>query len=269
MDWIKVSLDRLFDFLAALVPGCAILVVLGLHHPEWARTLRDINYLGYQTKVWLVLGAAFTAGWSVTSGLYGLRGFIHATIITHRLNRTNDWADLKSKPWQHPNWRALMSAVYDKAVPDNISFIDDETVAIQVEKANLCPEPERSQRLAEIRSNRSRADINDFAWKAWWSHLHGVMVHRLDDPVASMANSLAYNLNSASIVILCAAPFTPTLRHWWLITMCSFWAVQFAGRIYSEIASYSNPWSSFTKQMENLRRQLGKERPAEKDIPES
>jgi hypothetical protein len=181
------------------------------------------------------------------------------------VNRKTQWDDLESKPWQSSNWRALMSATYDKAVPENIPFIYDETVAIQIEAANLSPEPERSRRLAEVRSNKSRADLNDLEWKEWWRHLHGVTVHRLDDPVTILADSLAYNLNSASFVILFTVPFTPLLRHWWLIAMCSFWAFQFIAKSYSDFARYLNPWASYTKQMEHLRRQLNKERPLDQD----
>lgn len=77
MDWLKLAVDRFFGLIAGIIPGTAVLIVVGIHHPDWARYVRDINYLGYGTKITLVLAAAIVAGWTVLAIYNSLVNGIH------------------------------------------------------------------------------------------------------------------------------------------------------------------------------------------------
>jgi hypothetical protein len=254
MDWIKVSMDRVFGFLTAVIPGTAAFVVLGLHHPDWVKDFRDGNYLGYRTKVWLVVAVAFALGWSLTIIFLSVLEVIKWRIYRNWPNQ--EWDNLRSNPWQQTHWRALVTAVYGKGAPEIVPFLRDDTVAFQIERANLLAEPERSRVTGEVRYNKLKGDINDGEWKSWWRDLHTAQVTQPRDPVLRMVYALADNICTACLFILIAAPFTPALWHWWLIALCLFWVIQLIARIRHNFSVYADPWASYLQQMSHLREQL-------------
>jgi len=64
MEWLKISVERLFSFLASLIPGAAVLVLFILHYPELAARVWQVDYVGYETKVVLSVLCTFLPGWT-------------------------------------------------------------------------------------------------------------------------------------------------------------------------------------------------------------
>src|SRR5271165_3146453 len=77
MDWSKI-IDKFFGFLCNLIPGAAVLLVGALHRPEVWAALWKPGYLGYQTKLTVLITAAFIAGSTVNSAL----GAISSMVMT-------------------------------------------------------------------------------------------------------------------------------------------------------------------------------------------
>jgi hypothetical protein len=60
MEWIRISVERLFGFLTALIPGAAILLVFTHHYPWLIAHLWDISQLGYESKIAISCFAPFS-----------------------------------------------------------------------------------------------------------------------------------------------------------------------------------------------------------------
>src|ERR1700674_2480924 len=112
--------------------------------------------------------------------------------------------------------------------------------------------------LAEFRRNKTLADLNDFEWKGWWSHLHHDLTFRLD-PIGRITNSLLQHFQTASLVILCSLPSTPLLRQWWLVSACIFWMSTRFLQTAHYLTRTRDPWSSFVSQLGFLRERLDRQ----------
>ena len=58
MDLAKVLLNKFFGLIANLVPGGFVLLVVALQHGELWKQFWSPNYLGYQTKIAILVFAA-------------------------------------------------------------------------------------------------------------------------------------------------------------------------------------------------------------------
>jgi hypothetical protein len=254
MDWLK-TLERFFGVVAVVIPGAAVLTLFGIHHPDWAAYVRDINYIGYRTKISLVVGAAFIAGWTVTTVFMALVGGLYG-VFQQRIVKWLYAEDPQTPPWRNKNWRALVTQYLGSAAPEDLDLIGDDLLAIQVEVANCLPDPtERFRELYRVKSEKGKADIVENYWKSWWSTLHHDAVED-KDPVTQVSLTIEGNLQATSLLLLCAIPTTPVLNRWWVISFCLFWLFMRLVRMYSLLIRTKNPWSTFTKQMDYLRSQL-------------
>lgn len=251
MDWARVPLERLFGFLAALVPGCATLLLFAIHEPDLLWRFWALAALGYQTKITVVLLCCFLSGWTIISAFQGLNGAIGGV-----LGGVMKIPEPTVKPWENANWRALMAAYLGNAAPKDIQPIAESTFEWQLLHAEQFPEPEK--RKLEARSAKLAADMNNGEWRQWWDHLkyRAIMDH---GPIASMSLTLGANFEAATLILLCSLPFTPSLRRWWLITGCVFWMLAYLAEGYSIISQLRDPWRCFYSEMEYLHKRVAKQ----------
>jgi hypothetical protein len=256
MDLLKLSLERLFGFIAGVIPGTVVLTLFGLHHPRFAAAVRDIDYLGYRTKLSLVLAVALIAGWTVTTFFYGLMGFFEGVLRPVIAKWLQSGKVTDNPPWRNKNWRALAATYLGGAAPEDLDLVSDAVFDIQIESANLILDPtEKFHAIAKFKNAKGKAELADAYWSTWWDTLHNdVLLHR--DPTAEMTLTIEGNLQAASLVLLCALPSTPILYHWWLICACLFWLSMRGLRTFSLLYQTRDPWSSFTKQINYLRAQM-------------
>jgi hypothetical protein len=254
-DLLKAALEKFAGFVAPVIPGATVLILFGIHHPEWAITIRDITYLGYQTKLSLILVSALVSGWTVVTAYGALFGFVHGA-LSPALLRWLKGEKQEHPPWRNKTWRALVMTYLGSAAPEDLDLVSDEVLALQVEAANLLPNPlERAQAIAKAKDTQGRAAVVEYYWESWWHTLHQDVLQD-KDPVTQLTLTLQVNLQAASVVLLCAMPSTPILRHWWVISPCVFWLVMGVMTVYAYLRQLRDPWSSFTKQMDYLRSQM-------------
>ena len=255
MAWLKITLERLFGLLAPVIPGAAVLIVLGIHHQRWAATIRNLTYLTYSTKVVLVVAAALVSGWTVSTAYFGLMGALEGALAPF-LQKWLSSENPSFPPWRDKTWRALMKKYLGDAAPEDVDLIADETFNLQIERAKLIQDPR--QQFEEVqRLNREKANavIMDLHWQTWWSNMHHAILADTD-PVTKMSLAIEANLQAASLVLLFSIHRTPVLYHWWVVLPCVFWIVMRVVRAYAFLYNLRNPWASSQKQMAFLRSQL-------------
>ena len=251
MDWLKTTLDRLFVFLASLIPGCACFLLLLLHRPDLISYIWNAQVLSYETKLIISVFLTFVMGWTAT---YALNALLMETgsILARWLPTTQEPA---AKPWQNKNWRALLMRYLGKAAPKNVEPVYDEVLKLQLEALQHAPAEERVRQAAALFKGKAESELNDHEWRGWWEHFHYTSFQRIE-PVPLMMQTVAHNFYAASLLMLFAMPFTPQLRIWWLIAFCVFWLVHLIAKSANDISRAQNPWSSWTEQMEHLQLKL-------------
>jgi hypothetical protein len=101
MDWSKYPLEKLFSFVAAVIPG---FVALLISDKVGALLLLPIS-LGYRTRVSILIVVAFLAGFTMTSFLSAFLGALGGAIggAAYKTPQSYEIA-----PWRDPRWRALI-----------------------------------------------------------------------------------------------------------------------------------------------------------------
>ena len=102
MDWMKI-IDKFFGFLCGLIPGSVVLLVVALHRPELWTTFWKLDHLGYQTKLTILVAAAFVAGSTVNSVLGAIIGGI-ANYVAAREAEKREAAAAKAREAAKPAW---------------------------------------------------------------------------------------------------------------------------------------------------------------------
>jgi hypothetical protein len=277
MDLAKVLLNKFFGLIANLVPGGFVLLVVALQHGELWKQFWSPNYLGYQTKIAILVFAAFVAGFTVSSlagaligGIIGgITGYKNAQLTaqaaasspgpqeqaqTQTQTQTSAGQVQGIPYWRDANWRRLLIAYLGSAAPDNLVPITDQKEYGQLlQYAQSLPDGPQQQALADIQARI----FNEQLWMDWWSRLYLLMLQK-NDPRTSVAQALASNFGGACLVILLSAPWTPILRHWWIILPSLFWVLINAAQMFKQYSDASNPVQSYLKQMEYLQMHVGK-----------
>src|ERR1700719_1055445 len=178
MDWAKI-LDKFSVFIAALIPGSFVLLVAALHHSELWRKLWDLNYLGYQTKIGILVFAAFAAGLTVNEGVAFILNFAGNFVTSYKMAVAQKEAALQARQaaqgaasgpslqervppqapvvqlevplWRSQNWRSLLAVYLGTAAPENVVLIDESQLS------------------------------NDALWQEWWTLLSWQVMPK-DDP---------------------------------------------------------------------------------------
>jgi hypothetical protein len=272
MDLAKILLDKFFGFVAALIPGFFLLLVVVLHHGDLWRQLWDLNYLGYETKVAIVVFAAFIAGVTVSSfagaaiggfigGLSAYKGAKAAQAAARASAADTQVSDTDPGPpqpiplWRDANWRKLLTAYLGNAAPDDLQPIGDQNDYNQLIRfAKALPDADQQQAAFAAIQQRQ---FNEQLWMDWWNRLYRLTLQK-NDPKMLIGLTLDGNIGSACLIILLSAPFTPILRQWWIVLPSIIWVLISAAQTYKQYYDATNPTESFIKQMEYLQMHVGK-----------
>jgi len=276
MDLAKVLLNRFFGLIANLVPGCCVLLVVALQHGELWNQFWSPNNFGYQTKIAILVFAAFVAGFTVSTlagavigGIIGgITGYKNAQVAAQAAasspgpqEQAQTQAQAPAGPaqgvryWCGANWRKLLTAYLGSAAPDNLMPITDQAEYGQLlQYAQSLPDgPQQQAAMADIQARI----FNEELWMDWWSRLYLLTLQK-NDPETSVPLTLASNLGGACLVILLSAPWTPILRQWWIVLPSLFWVLINAAQMFKQYSEASNPGQSYLKQMEYLQMHVGK-----------
>ncbi len=290
MDWTKI-IDKFFGFLCGMIPGSVVLMVAALHHSDIWTTFWKVGYLGYQTKLAILIAAAFVAGSTVNSVLGAIVGGVSSTVADRRGQQSAPApppappagqvgqagpppqpglvgqagpppqpAPVPAEYWQDFSWRNLVTAYLGKAAPENLQpFVDQNDYNDAVALASAMPQPAQARELAKIarRNNPAYLQHNDAVWRSYWNHLHAITAQRLDTPMMR-ALTLVSAYGGASLVVLVSAPWTPLLRHWWILLPSIYFLLIAVIEVFTVNTQASDPAQLFEQQWQYLRAHVGK-----------
>lgn len=109
MDFTKFPLEKLLFFVAGVIPGFVALLIFGLAHPAAFNWFFVLGFLGYKTKLCLILLVAFVVGNSLTTFLERFLAAIGGAIGGAAASRPYQAPySCNVAPWRDPSWRAIL-----------------------------------------------------------------------------------------------------------------------------------------------------------------
>ncbi len=256
MDLSKYPLERVFYLVAGVIPGFIALLIFYLSSPGSFAWFFSSLFLGYRTKIAIVVLAAFVIGNSLTtflSGIMGACGGVVGTIQARKPYKSSYTYDFA--PWRDPRWRLLMRQRLGDQAPNDTRLITDHILDQHKQVIELLPENQRAEPLANLILAKSNAELDDMRWEQWYAQYHQQVTLQsgYQDFAWHVRSGLNYNLQAASVYVLVAAVFVPSLRHWWWILPACFWVVLMVAEALSGVRNLMDKWSSLSVQIQYLR----------------
>lgn len=254
MDFSKYPLERFSYFIAGIVPGFAALLVFYLHSPASFGWFISAGYLGYRTKIVLVLVVAFLIGNSLTaflSSFLGAIGGAYGGVVGTRPYKSPP--SYAVAPWRDARWRYVVKKRLGAQAPKDTKFISQELFDLKCKGVDLLPEQQRFDALLALRSEKMSTDMDDWEWAQWYEHYHHLVLQLKDpDPAARVWQGLGFSLQTAALYFLISAIFVPSFRVWWCILPSSVWVVILVAQQYTAVARWGNQWSTLSDQIKFL-----------------
>jgi hypothetical protein len=213
-----------------------------------------LAFVGYKTKMAVVLIAAFVIGNSLTAFLTAAMGGIGGAIGgTRSLKPYIAPHFVMPAPWRDPRWRLVLSNVLGIKAPKDSNLIGQSLLDLRIQGIQLLHPSLQVAETARLNSEKLQAEIEDGAWAQWYDHYHYLLLRPDDkDIFQHFRQSLNSCFQTASVYILVSALLVPGVRHWWLIFPSCFWLLILVAESYNGITRYNNKWSTLTDQIKYL-----------------
>jgi hypothetical protein len=254
MDLSKYPIEKLFYFVAGIIPGFIALLIFNLVTPGSFGWFFTLGFLGYKTKLSLILLTAFVVGNSMTTFLTSLLGAIGGAIgarVAQQPYKPPYSYDVA--PWREPTWRAVLRNRLKEQTPKDTRPMSQELLELKRKGIDLLPEAQREAAHASLNLEKFDADIDDGNWSRWYDHYHEVVLNpEKRDLQWFVQTGLSFNLETAAPYVIVSVPFVPAVRHSWCIWPAAFWVVLLIAQSYSESIRYNNKWSTLSAQIRYL-----------------
>jgi len=254
MDFSKFPLERLFYFVAGMIPGSAALVIYGLSEPGRYDWFFDLRSLGYRTKFALILLVALVIGNSLTVFLNRILAAIGGAIGGSKGDKL--LKPLRSElatPWRDAKWRELVKKELGDRAPAEVPFISEWLFEQRRKLIESLPPAQQTQPVLDLAAEKLKSDTNDFEWEEWYDHYHQVVIWPSERPFEwHVQNGFNFNLQATSLYILISAVVVPGVRHWWCILPASLWALFLLAEMVFMWNRYTKRWSTLSEQIKLL-----------------
>ncbi len=263
MDLSKYPLEKLVYFIAGIIPGFIALIIYRLAVPGAFGWLFAVGFLGYRTKLSLILLTAFLIGNSITEFLSRLLGMIGGALGGYRFKPP---ADFTVAPWRDRTWRMALKRHLGSQAPNDTQLISKELLDLKRQAVAAQPEAQRNLAQAALNLEKINSDIDDDAWAMWYRHYHYLVLHPTERSFTwHVQNGLNFNLQTSAVYVLVSALFVRDVRHWWCILPACIWTVLLTAEVFVSLQRATNDWSSRSDQIKYLIAQ----EPLESDPPRS
>lgn len=254
MDFSKYPLEKLFYFLAGVIPGFVALLIFRLAAPGSFGWFFNLGFLGYRTKLSLILLAAFVIGNTLTTFLSAFLGALGWEWgFFSGMHSYKPSASYDSAPWRDPRWRTVLRNRLGPQTPNNAPFMWQALYDLRLQQVNLMPAGERPAALAALNLEKIQSDMNDSEWEQWYDHYHRIVLEPISPDVSwHVRTGLNFNLETTAVYVLVSAVFVPSLRHWWCILPASLWFLLLFAESYSILKRAGDKWSTLSDQIKYL-----------------
>jgi hypothetical protein len=253
-DLSEYPLEKLVLFAAGVLPGFVALLVFEQAAPGSFGWFFSLPFLGYRTKLSLIVLVAFVVGNTMSaflSSLFRWVGWIIGYTLGHLFYKPSHFHDVA--PWRDPTWRGLVKSRLGTQAPNDTRLMPQEIFDLRKKMLEGLPEEQRSSALFDLVNERMDAAMDDANWARWYEHYHQLLIQPDDrDVVWHVRNGLNFNLQTASLYVLISALVVPSIRHWWCILPACMWVLDLVGEFCWLVKQFSDKWSTLPEQIKYL-----------------
>lgn len=255
LDLSKYPIERVFQFVAGIVPGFVALIIFQLGHPWFYARFVTAEFLGYKTKIAIAIAVAFVIGNSMTRLVAATSSTLGRKIGNAIGYRLSDPSLLvtNARPWRDARWRSLVKEQLGDRAPKDSQVVDQKVFDRMCEVAVDLPEPQKEAEFARLIKLQSDTLNDDFEWSRWYDQYHAAIIQPNDFTIETyIRNGLDFNLQAAAGYVLISATYVPALRHWWWLVPAFAWCVITVVEGYSLLERLFNKWSTYSDQIKYL-----------------
>jgi hypothetical protein len=255
MDLSNYPIEKLVYFVAGIIPGFVALLIYWLAVPGAFGWFFTLGFLGYKTKLCLVLLVSFVVGNTLTTFLTGLLGAIGG-LIGH-LEAQRPYKSPPSytlAPWRDRRWRVALKNHLGAEAPNDTLLMSEDLLKLRRQQVDNLPEPERPRAHAQLDSEKIATEIDDMNWERWYDHFHQIVIsdQRKRDFQWHVHQGLMFNLETTGLYLFVSALFVPSVRHWWCVLPAGMWVLVLIAVQYSNLKNYRDKWSTLSEQTKYL-----------------
>ncbi len=259
MDVTKYPLERFVYFLAGVIPGFVALLIYHLVAPGSFAWFFALSFLGYRTKLSLILLAAFVIGNTLTTFLSSLLGAIGGAYggAVQAKRPYVPPPSFEVAPWRDPRWRLVLKKRLGEDAPNDTQFMTDKVFALRREAIDRVSPAQGTMALAALDLERTTNHIDDSNWARWYDHYHERMAREEvgRDLAAYVREGINFNFETTALYVLVSAMFIPSLRQWWCLTPAFGWLLLFIAQEYRGFVRATDKWQTLTDQIKYLSRE--------------
>jgi hypothetical protein len=255
MDWSKYPLDRLVYFIAALIPGFAALLIFEATHPGSFNWFIWHPFLGYRTKLTIVVLAAFVVGYSISALLGYFLGMLGGAIggAMSVSGPKGNPASVAIAPWRDPRWRNALKKYLGADAPEDTVVMSEVIYGLRNSMIDRLPEDQRIAASMALNTERINSFTNDTRWSQWYTQFHSiVLAEQSKEWMTQVRHGFEFNLKATALYVLISAIWVPTLRHWWYLVPAILWTMAFVLGEWSSAQQYTNDWTTLDAQIKYL-----------------
>lgn len=251
----KYPLEKLFYFVAGIIPGFVALLVYQQAVPDAFKWFFSVGFLGYRVKlavatiVACIIGNTLTTFFSSFLGAIG--GAVGSVLATRRTPQLSFLEDVA--PWRDARWRALAKKQLGANAPDDTTIMSRQIFEQRSQMVELLPEGERESALIKLRLEKGKNDLDDMHWENWYDHYHHVILQPESRPTEwYVQNGFNFSLQTTSVYVLLSSPFVPSVRQWWCIGPACFWLFLLVAESYASVRRLFDKWATLDEQIRYL-----------------
>lgn len=254
----KIPAEKTVYFIAALIPGATALLIYQSASGTTFQWLFSIGYLGYKTKLGLLLFGAFVIGLTLTNLVRGLLDDllpIFVELIARLPWSTKSSFEYETGPWRSVEWRNAIKMRLGSSAPQDLKFVTLEMMKQAQAIAESLPQEQQSLEQQRMLQERIASVLNDMEWSSVYSHYHSLVVRlneqaKNDEVTVYIRDGLTYNCVAAALYVLASALVVPTVRHWWCLLPAAAWIFALVLFLVAGARrAWTNKWSSLHDQI--------------------
>jgi hypothetical protein len=264
IDFGKFPFEKAIHLLTKILPGLALLFMYNAKHPGAVTKILSLPYLGYATRVWLLIAICFVLGYTLTTVISTMAGAVSGAIgaLWGSFTRAKHPYEYQVAPWRDSKWRAAYISRFGSEAPRDLTLVLPRNAAELLRLSQQLPPDVSEQKLAEqltlqINSElRSAIDAitNDMEWRTCYERLKFKVLFELpQEAIEEVFGQLNSDFSVASAVVIVGGALSAQFRVWWLMVPAIGWlvvsALQFCAKIYQVV----DHWSTLGTQIEILK----------------
>jgi len=265
IEFGKFPFEKAVHLLTKFLPGFALFCVYNSQVPGAIAGILSLPYLGYATRVWLLVAICFTLGYTLSSFLNTVFSAMAGAVgaVWASFARARHPYRYQIAPWRDRSWRAAYIARFGSEAPKDLTLVLPVNAAELLRLSQpLPPSMAEQQMVAEQITLQINSELqvavdalmNDTEWRMCYERMKfKVLFEGPLEPIQEIFGRLDSDFSLASAVLVAGAVISPQLRVWWLMLPTIGWIIVSILRFCSKVYQIAEPWNTLSAQIEMLK----------------